>query len=961
MAVTKRVALCCIVLLCALSLWLLYTTEPRVPDQPRFGRAIVTEFMARNNSTLTDEDGDYSDWIEIQNAKDTDVDLGGWYLTDDDKDLTRWQFPNIVLAGDDHLIVFASGKDRAVVGSALHTNFKLKSSGEYLALVGPDGWTIVWEYAPEYPPQIWDTSYGLDAALNERYFRVPTPGSANGSGSSEPQSGMIVLSEFMACNQSASTDEDGDYSDWIEIHNAEHTDVDLGGWYLTDDAGDLAKWRFPTITLTAGSYLVLFASNKDRAVTGSELHTNFRLRASGEHLALVRPDGRTIAWEYAPAYPPQSGDVSYGLDVALNERYFTWPTPGAPNGSASADMGPIISNASHAPFEPTAGDAITVSISITEAVSPVVTATLHYRVMYSDTIAIPMRDDGAHGDSAAGDGIYGAAIPGDAHRAGNMVRYYVTAADAKGHISRWPLFHDSMNSPEYFGTMITDPSVTSALPVFYWFVERHVDAKTRTGTRASVFHNGDFYDNVYVRVRGASAEYWRKKNFKFDFNKGYYFRFSPDEAPVEEFNLNSTYSDKAYVRRILAWETYRDAGVPYCVAVPVRVQRNGMFYSVAIFVEQPDRRYLERQGLDPEGALYKMFNGLWSATEFVEKVTRIDEDNSDLQALKEGHKLSGTERENYLFDNVDIPAAINYLAATAIMHDRDCGHKNYYLYRDTEETGEWTFLPWDKDLTFGRNVVDGEVLTDTIWADQYPPLKAIGENRLIRAFYETPRIRDMYSRRLRTLMDQLLQPPNTPAAELRYERRIDELFAQMQDDVALDAKRWSFEWGSPQTFSEAIGILKTEYLAARRVALYSNRGPVKDSWVLDTQLGTAAVVAFGTIEADPSSGNQDEEYFTLVNSSSEAIDISGWTVDNNIAHIFRPGVVVPAGGTLYVSPDVVAFRSRTTSPTGAEGHFVQGGYCGWLSDTSGTLELHDTQGTLVDSVTFGTEPSPAGE
>lgn len=186
MAVTKRVALCCIVLLAALSLWLLFTTEPRVPNQTRIGRVIITEFMARNNSTLTDEDGDYSDWIEIQNAEDAAVDLGGWHLTDNDQDLTKWRFPRTILAGGDHLIVFASGKDRSVVGSALHTNFRLNSSGEYLGLVGPDGWTVAWDHGPAHPPQLPDASYGLDASYAPCYFRLPSAGSPNGSGAPEP-------------------------------------------------------------------------------------------------------------------------------------------------------------------------------------------------------------------------------------------------------------------------------------------------------------------------------------------------------------------------------------------------------------------------------------------------------------------------------------------------------------------------------------------------------------------------------------------------------------------------------------------------------------------------------------------------------------------------------------------------------------------------------------------------------
>jgi hypothetical protein len=922
--------------------------------QPQLGDAIISELMARNDSCLTDEDGDYSDWIEIHNPDSADIDLTGWCLTDDQADLTKWRFPPVTLKAGGYVVVFASGKDRSVSGSELHANFKLRATGEYLALVGPDEWTVIWEYAPEYPPQLRDRSYGLGQSNSEGYLATSSPCSANGSLTSPPQLGKPIITEFMACSSGLLSDLDGDQSEWIEIHNPQSTDLDLAGWYLTDDPADTAKWQFPATTLAAGAYVVVFASNKDRYAAGGELHTNFKLRGRGGYLALVAPDGQTIISEYGPTYPAQFDGVSYGVDEAGRERYFVAPTPGSRNGAAQADMGPVISTVAHTPAQPSTADPIAVTAAVAETHAPVSSVVLQYRVMYNDTITVEMHDDGQHADGRAGDSVYGALIPADAHQAGEMVRYYVSANDTEEHLSRWPLFQDPSGSPEYLGTMISDPNVVTALPVLYWFIDRHVDAKTRTGTRCSLFYGGDFYDNVYVRVRGGVAEYWRKKNFKFDFNKGHYFRFTAHEAPVEEFDLNSTYSDKAYVRRILAWETYRDAGVPYCVAFPLRVQRNGEFYSVAVFVEHPDERYLERQGLDPEGSLYKMHNGLWSSTDQVKKVTRLEEDHSDLQELKEGHQLSGREREAYLFDNVNIPAAINYLAATVIMHDRDCGHKNYYLYRDTLGTGEWTFLPWDKDLTFGRNVVAEEVLTDTIWADQHPPLKVVGENRLIRALYETPRIREMYLRRLRTLMDQLLQPPSTPGSELRYEGRIDDLVVLLRPDVALDAVRWTYEWGAPQSFAEAIEILKRDYLAARRENLYGNPGPDKDGWVPDEQ-PDGITINIGGVEVAPVPGDRAEEYFTLVNPHSQAVDISGWAISGGVEHVFQPGVVITAGGVLYVSPDVVAFRNRRASPTGGEGLFVQGDYAGSLSTSSGTLELYDTEGNLVDSFTYAVQ------
>ncbi|MEN6429100.1 MAG: chitobiase/beta-hexosaminidase C-terminal domain-containing protein, partial [Phycisphaerales bacterium] len=135
-----------------------------------------------------------------------------------------------------------------------------------------------------------------------------------------------VINEFVASNGSAAPlgagellDSDGDSSDWIELYNPTQQAFDLGGWYLTDDANDLARWRFPAgTTISANGYLVVFASGKDR--TAGQLHTNFRLGAEGGYLALVMSDGQTVAHDYAPSYPAQLLDVSYGL--ARNEAQF---------------------------------------------------------------------------------------------------------------------------------------------------------------------------------------------------------------------------------------------------------------------------------------------------------------------------------------------------------------------------------------------------------------------------------------------------------------------------------------------------------------------------------------------------------------------------------------------------------------------------------------------------------------
>jgi hypothetical protein len=116
----------------------------------------------------------------------------------------------------------------------------------------------------------------------------------------------------MAVNDGSLLDEDGEASDWVEIHNPCPFAVDLDGWYLTDDPGDLMKWPFPPLVLEPGEFLIVFASDKHRNAPGSELHANFRLTSDGELVALVDSAGNLVHG-FLPQFPPQFANISYGL------------------------------------------------------------------------------------------------------------------------------------------------------------------------------------------------------------------------------------------------------------------------------------------------------------------------------------------------------------------------------------------------------------------------------------------------------------------------------------------------------------------------------------------------------------------------------------------------------------------------------------------------------------------------
>src|SRR5205823_4694120 len=153
----------------------------------------------------------------------------------------------------------------------------------------------------------------------------------------------VRITEFMASNTKTLQDEDHLYPDWIEIFNAGTQPVNLLDWSLTDNAGNLTKWRFPATNIAAGAFMVIFADGKNKVVPGAPLHTSFSLSASGEYLALVKPDGTTIATEFRQIngqFPPQAPDVSYGyapltsgVTVMSTNSLVAWRIPNGTEGA----------------------------------------------------------------------------------------------------------------------------------------------------------------------------------------------------------------------------------------------------------------------------------------------------------------------------------------------------------------------------------------------------------------------------------------------------------------------------------------------------------------------------------------------------------------------------------------------------------------------------------------------------
>ncbi|MFV2067362.1 MAG: CotH kinase family protein, partial [Pirellulales bacterium] len=299
---------------------------------------IITEFMANNDSTLADSDGNFSDWIEVHNPDDAPVNLSGWSLTDNANNLSKWQFPYVNIEPGGYQVVFASGKDRSDDSYRLTTDFHATPDGTFLVDL-PEG-------SYEIRLTLGDATRVRDqVAIHLQGELVDTVSTDAG--------------EFAAKTYSASLD--GTTSSQLAIRLVDQGGVTsraaIGAIVITSAAGaEVGRFDFgndgsalePGFTRVTSSSVYsagagfgwqgsadFVLSTPDRGLTFTELHTNFKLRSRGEYVALVSPGGVVVS-EFGPAgsdYPFQLNDVSYGLPVDGSEPGFlASPTPDAANG-----------------------------------------------------------------------------------------------------------------------------------------------------------------------------------------------------------------------------------------------------------------------------------------------------------------------------------------------------------------------------------------------------------------------------------------------------------------------------------------------------------------------------------------------------------------------------------------------------------------------------------------------------
>ncbi len=327
------------------------------PGAPNANRATLAAFpdiwlnevLPQNLDGGTDNVGEREPFIELYNGGATTVDLSAYFLTDSYADLTRWAFPaGTALVPGQFLTVWADGEPGESAAGAPHTAFRLNPTNGSVALVRRQGGANTpavldyVDYADLYP----NRSMGLVPDGDPRHRRLlyfPTAGATNNPAAPAVN---VVINEFMAQNTSTIADPaDGDFDDWIELHNAGATPVDLTGFFLTDNLTNRTQFEIPPgYPIPAGGFLLVWADGEtgQNLPANAGLHAGFSLARAGEQIGLYSPTGELVD---GFSFGAQTNDVSQGRypDASENPLIpFEEPSPGAPNFLPGGNVPPTV-------------------------------------------------------------------------------------------------------------------------------------------------------------------------------------------------------------------------------------------------------------------------------------------------------------------------------------------------------------------------------------------------------------------------------------------------------------------------------------------------------------------------------------------------------------------------------------------------------------------------------------------
>ena len=701
------------------------------------GALRLSELMVKNGATLPDEDGDFSDWLELENLSERTIELEGWTLSDKESGGKGWTFPAVSIGAGERLLVFASGKDRTL--SQLHTDFSL-SENERLSLFAPDGTEV---FSLTIPALDRDCSLIAPGEGGYEPCFWLTPGQSNDAEGyerwqeSRNAAGPLQINEVMVANYKGYWNAPAGY-DWVELENISDESVELSDYYLSDDGSDYHRYRLPEGKLLPGQrYLVL--CDKD-----SVDYAPFSLDAERETLFLT---SETQLCDYAALHDvPYRG--SYGrLDGENGFFYFSTPTPGAENDEGFRRV----------------------------SASPV---TLQSGGVFENVDSITVTLEGAGAIYYTLDGSY---------PTGESTLYTGPFALTETTVLRAVSLEEGALpsralTESYFineGHTLPVASLVSDVPGnFNYMYEKALKGMEIPGSLSFYEQDGSFSIGCGISMSGATSLELPKKNVSVHFRGAYgssWLHYDLFDGGVADFSSLTFRAGQDYYYAIIRDEVCQNLALQFSPE-HVATQRskycvlyvNGRYYGVYALKEKINRQF------------FASWAGVSKDSVVVEDgpVNEWISFGKEVFAFVRDHDMTDEENYAHFCEIADVDSFIDFLILEGYSGNPDILLGNVRYGKSTESDGKWYVIFYDlddalrhRDTTFYNLIGDGE----RAYIQQI--------TKILLPLLQNEHFRTRFLERFSEAIYGTLSDENVLA-------EIDCLYAEIESELPRDFKRW---------------------------------------------------------------------------------------------------------------------------------------------------------------------------
>ena len=713
-----------------------------VADSP----VVISELMASGAIVLRDEDGEYSDWIELCNTGTSPVDISGWFLSDDPAELLQWRLPELVLEPEQYVVIFCSGKDR--VTGELHTNFSLfRDSGGVFLSTPAGGLADVLVYDAMEKDQVFRRT---DAGTEYTY--EATPGYPNTAAGLEAflaahdTPGDIVINEAVAYNNTNFTDEHRNSHDWVELKNISDHPVSLSEYTLTNDALTPSLYHLPNVTLNPGQLYTLFCA-EDPTPGRVSSYAPFNISTHGERLYLYAADGALSDSVYIRG-------LTYGGSIGRMEGehgffLFEKPTPGKQNtDGARQKSGDVTANLASGIYN--------------DVESLTLTLEGDGEIYYTTDGSVPSRTSQIYTEPIVLEktSVIRAAVIAEGAAVGDTASFSY-------------IINENHTLPVL--SLVCDPRGFRGV---YGLVTMECEGVLSLFTD----EGEEFSRGCSIRLHGASSRTSRsKKMLVTEFNNRFGGNLEYDvfhNGEITEFSSLMLRGETAQSNLLLKDSVGAIVANRVCDSVLTLQNRycilyvNGEYYGIYPLREDYSRQYVaSHTGSTPESVyVVKAPVRTYDAPE-----TEI----SDIVENISSWNMADPEKYAWAAERLDMSAMADWLLLEAYFNNLDTGGNIRYIYGDNTG-GKWRPGFFDLDIAMvNRTPSFQPVLYD---GDQV--------NVLVQSLVASPEFQALIAERAVVLLE------NGLADNLTLDV-IEECIAELEPEIERDAKRWKYpvsEW-----------------------------------------------------------------------------------------------------------------------------------------------------------------------